>query len=78
VALGLKREQWAKREPRLSADEGLALDVWQFCEGWRPEALPTAAAYFGVADVAGLLDHMLVLRDVIAERRRAEESVGGR
>lgn len=47
--------------------------VWNFCEGWKPEAIGIAFAYVGVRDVGPVMDCLVILRGVIAERRAAEE-----
>jgi hypothetical protein len=53
----------------LSPDNALVLKVWSFCEGWNPDRLPIALAYFEVEDVDLMVSQLLALNDLMAERR---------
>lgn len=48
------------------------LEVWRFCGGWQPQALPVALAVYDVPDADLLIDQLLLLRDLI-DRRAALE-----
>jgi len=41
--------------------------MWSFMDGWNPERLPLAVGLFDIQDVDGLLERLMVLRDVVKE-----------
>lgn len=49
--------------PVLEGLAGAAVHAWQWCGGWRPEALPLYLALYPCEDVHGLTDRLMVLRD---------------
>ena len=44
--------------------------VWNFCGGWNPALIETAAAYYGIADLDFLIEQVLALRDCSDEHQR--------
>ena len=57
----------------LVPDNALALDVWQWCEGWDPDRVPFAAAYFGARDLDLLMWQLQLVRDRIAAHCEANK-----
>lgn len=46
--------------------EGMAMQAaraWQWCGGWKPEALPLYLALYPCDDVHGLTDRLIIIRD---------------
>jgi hypothetical protein len=52
----------------------VALDVWQWCEGWNPDRVPFAAAYFGVHDLDLLMWQLQLVRDRIVAHREVNKA----
>lgn len=48
--------------------------MWGWCEGWRPERLAAAAAYYDIADLDELTDLLLAIRDRIEGWRAAQRT----
>ena len=44
------------------------MKVWSFCDGWQPERLPLAAAFYGIDDLESLTSTLLSLRSYMASR----------
>lgn len=74
----MTQEQWLQSRPALTQENELALEVWRFCAGWNPQAVPLAAAFYGVEDLAGLIDRLLVIRDRIDAHKAAQQAAHGR
>ena len=75
--LGFNKEQWLAARPALTPENELIPDVWAFCGGWNPAAIPAAAAYYGIHDLDWLLSQLIALRDAVAAHRAAQ-AAGGR
>lgn len=60
--IGLSAEQWEKERPSLSHENAVVVQIWNFCDGWNPQALPLALAYFDVEDTEMVIDLLLALR----------------
>ena len=58
-----------RARPELSQRCAEALETWNRCGGWMPERLPMIEAAFGIAQIDGLLDRLIVIRTVIDEIR---------
>lgn len=41
--------------------------LWSFMDGWNPERLPLAVGLYDIEDVDGMVERLLVLREVIKE-----------
>lgn len=79
----MSREQWLQSCPELTPEGELALAVWDFCgRRWDPNAVPLAAAYFGVEDLSGLIERLLAIRgrvdEHLAVQRAALQAAQGR
>jgi hypothetical protein len=62
--------------PRVTPQNELALEVWRFCEGWHPERLGLAVAYYEVHDVDMLLVQMLAINDAVSAYKAAQRKGG--
>lgn len=72
----MTREQWLAGQPELTRDNELVKSVWRFCGGWNPQALPLAAAYYGIDDMDMLIEQLLLLRDTIGAHQAALREAG--
>lgn len=59
--------------PPLTREGSEALKVWDFCEGWEPERLPFALAFFDVSDPDLVIELLLEMRTYMAQRAAAEK-----
>jgi len=70
----LSREQWVAGKPELLPLNRQVLDVWDWCGGWNPVLVPSAALYYGVEDLDALMELLHALRgavDSYHQRQRA-------
>lgn len=65
--------QWRAGRPRLSPANEVVIDVWRFCDGWNPDRIPMAAAYYGVDDLEFLVKQLLALDDTIRAHKDAQQ-----
>jgi hypothetical protein len=70
--MGLTPAQWQADRPALSPDNDLVVQIWNFCDGWNPQALPLALTYFDVQNVEFILDQLILLREKIAAHEAAQ------
>lgn len=63
--------------PLLTRENELVVKVWNFCGGWKPEAVPLALLYYDVADPAFVLSQLMVLRECYAAHERAQRDTEG-
>lgn len=70
----MSAEQWRAQRPPLSDANALVLQVWEFCGGWNPQALPLALAYYDIDDAGLMLDQLLALKALIDARAEAQRS----
>lgn len=66
--LGMTSAQWEQTKPALTRDNELVISVWNFCEGWNPDRVPAAVAFFGVDDMDALMILLLALRKYMEAR----------
>lgn len=59
--------------PELTPEGEIALECWKFCDGWHPDLIGYAAAYYGVDDVDMLTEALLTIRATAARCRIDEK-----
>lgn len=74
-ALGLRPEDVLEPLPALSLQAQLAIDCWNFCDGWDPSRWPLFAALHDVPDWGALVELMQAMR---SQYRKAEEAARSR
>jgi hypothetical protein len=72
--IGLSRADWQRMRPELTPENQQVLQVWDFCQGWNPEQIPIAAAFFEISDLDFLMTQLLVLRERIARHQEAQRA----
>jgi hypothetical protein len=77
AAMGMTFEEYAAEAPRLTRENELVREVWVFCDGWQPAALPLALAYYGVRDCEFVVSQLLVMRGVFAAAHASDEESAG-
>jgi hypothetical protein len=75
---GLSQSQVAANRPALTHGNEMALAVWNFCGGWKPEALPLAVAYFAIDDPDALIESLITIRDELDKREQARREAQAR
>jgi hypothetical protein len=70
--MGMSRAQFLAGRMPLTPDNKLALSVWRFMGGWKPEALPVALAYFDIRDVDLMVEQLLAIHHAVEEWREAQ------
>jgi len=76
--LGVSLEQWSATRPALTPENDLIQDVWTFCGGWNPAAVPAAAAFYGIQDLDWLISQLIALRDAVRAHRAAQDAANGK
>lgn len=68
---GMGESEWAAQRPPLTPENRAVCEIWDFCGGWKPEALPVALAFHDVVDIDFLVEQLKLIRDRIAARDEA-------
>jgi hypothetical protein len=76
--MGMSLAQWRQRRPKLTRENEVVVEVWNFCGGWNPELLSIAFAYYDVRDPSFFIAMLLALRDKISDHRREQEKAMAR
>lgn len=61
---------WENARPALDPADELALEVWNFCGGWKPERLPWALALYDTDDPEALLVRLLAIRTALEKQAK--------
>lgn len=57
--------------PNITSENDLIISAWNFCGGWNPALIDSAAAFYGIADIDLLIEQLLAMRDCVNERQQA-------